>query len=271
MNESGHSQSPLRRTIRSVALPSEHGGWGFLLEPILLGLMAAGSENGVLLALAALGAFLIHQPLKTALKDRLKGQRVLRTVWAERFAVGYGLLALVPFIIILQGANFTFLIPLLFAIPFIMIQLFYDSRNKSRALIPELSGAFALAMIAPSIAILGGWLLAPALVLWLLLIARSAPSILYVRARLKLEHDKPTDPRLARSAHVVAFFGVVLLVLFNAAPRSAIAAMLMLSARAFIGLSKYRKPRRAPMIGMQEMAYGFVTAALFALGYASGL
>jgi hypothetical protein len=268
MNESVRSQ---RRAIRSVALPSEHGGWGFLLEPVLLGLMAAGSGNGILLALAALGAFLIHQPLKIALKDRLKGQRALRTVWAERFAVGYGLLAFVPFIIILQGVDFTFLIPLLFAIPFIVVQLFYDSRNKSRVLIPELSGAFALAMIAPSIAILGGWLLAPALVLWLLLIARSAPSILYVRARLKLEHDKPADPRPAWAAHLVALFGVVILVFSNAAPRLAVAAMLMLSARAFVGLSKYRKPRRASMIGMQEMIYGFVTAALFAFGYVRGL
>ncbi|MDX2007394.1 MAG: hypothetical protein SFU83_19325 [Meiothermus sp.] len=30
--------------LRSVALPNEHGGWGFTLEPILLGLLVAPGE-----------------------------------------------------------------------------------------------------------------------------------------------------------------------------------------------------------------------------------
>ncbi|MBZ0296495.1 MAG: YwiC-like family protein [Anaerolineae bacterium] len=36
-----------RPNLRSVALPAEHGGWGFLIEPILLGLLVAFSVNGV--------------------------------------------------------------------------------------------------------------------------------------------------------------------------------------------------------------------------------
>ncbi|VAV92581.1 Putative membrane-spanning protein, partial [hydrothermal vent metagenome] len=30
-----------RVNVRSIALPTEHGGWGFTLEPILLGLLVA--------------------------------------------------------------------------------------------------------------------------------------------------------------------------------------------------------------------------------------
>jgi hypothetical protein len=124
MTEVAHSRPPLSRTIRSVALPSEHGGWGFLIEPIVLGLLVAGSVNGLLLALAALGAFLVHQPVKVAIKDRLKGQRPPRTIWAERFALGYGLLAAIPFGIVLPGAEEAFWLPLVMAVPFICIQLY---------------------------------------------------------------------------------------------------------------------------------------------------
>ncbi|MCU0465293.1 MAG: YwiC-like family protein [Anaerolineae bacterium] len=79
------SQANVRADVNSVALPSEHGGWSFLLEPLVLGLLVAGSPMGWVLAGAALCAFLAHQPLKIVLKDRLKGRRPPRTVLAERF------------------------------------------------------------------------------------------------------------------------------------------------------------------------------------------
>jgi hypothetical protein len=86
-----------RKVIRSVALPAEHGGWGFLIEPIILGLLVAFSGMGILLGLSAFGVFLIHQPLKIVIKDRMKGNRPPRTILAERFALGYGALAIIPF------------------------------------------------------------------------------------------------------------------------------------------------------------------------------
>src|SRR3990172_6520564 len=75
-----------KAVIKSVALPAEHGGWGFTLEPIFLGMLVAPSWYGALLGLSALAVFLIHQPVKVATKDRIKGRRPIRTVWAERFA-----------------------------------------------------------------------------------------------------------------------------------------------------------------------------------------
>jgi hypothetical protein len=39
--------------LRPLALPSEHGGWGILLEPIAIGLLVAGSWSGVLVGAAA--------------------------------------------------------------------------------------------------------------------------------------------------------------------------------------------------------------------------
>jgi len=261
-----------RKVIRSVALPSEHGGWGFLIEPILLGLLTAFSGAGLLLALSAFGVFLIHQPLKIAVKDRLKGNRPPRTILAEKFAIGYGALAFIPFtLLLITVADKTFLLPLLMAFPFALIQLWYDAKNQSRKLLPEICGAIALGAIAPMIAILGGWSMTPALILWLFLLGRIIPSILYVRARLRLEKGNPIQRGAVWGVHGVAVLMVIGFAIPRAMPYLGIMAMFILLVRAVIGLSDYRKPRRAPIIGFQEMGYGFLTACLGALGYQLGI
>lgn len=43
---------------RSVAVPSEHGGWGLTFEPVLLGLIVAPSWAGVAIGVAAIVAIL---------------------------------------------------------------------------------------------------------------------------------------------------------------------------------------------------------------------
>ena len=50
-----------RVRIRSIALPTEHGGWGFTLEPILLGLLVAPSAAAWEISAAALGIFLARR------------------------------------------------------------------------------------------------------------------------------------------------------------------------------------------------------------------
>ncbi len=47
-----------RICIRPIALPVEHGGWGLLFEPIVLGLLLAPSPAGLFISLGATGAFL---------------------------------------------------------------------------------------------------------------------------------------------------------------------------------------------------------------------
>ena len=51
-------------TLRSVAMPAEHGGWGLTLEPGLLGVLVAPSAAGLLLAVAALLVFLARTPVR---------------------------------------------------------------------------------------------------------------------------------------------------------------------------------------------------------------
>ena len=65
-----------RSALRSVALPTEHGGWGLTLESVVLGLAVRWSAPGAVLAVAAFLAFLARTPLKVVLVD-LRRHRVL--------------------------------------------------------------------------------------------------------------------------------------------------------------------------------------------------
>jgi len=55
--------------LKSIALPVEHGGWAFLIEPLLLGMLLAPSLSGFCVCIAAFGIFLLYQPLQLVLKD----------------------------------------------------------------------------------------------------------------------------------------------------------------------------------------------------------
>ncbi len=253
--------------LHSVALPTEHGGWGFVLEPILLGLLVAASVAGLGLGIAALGIFLVHHPLQLAVRDRMRGKRYPRTVWAERFAIGYAGAAVLAFGLSLVSAPSSFVIPLLIAVPFATVQIVYASRSRGREMLPEFSGATALGGVSPAIALANGWAPAPAFALWALLIVRAIASILYVRARLRLERGEVADIRLALAAHGAGVLAIGALAAAGLLPGLAVVAVTILLARAAYGLSSLRKPVRAQVVGFQEMGYGLLTVVLTALGY----
>jgi hypothetical protein len=52
-----------RSPWRAVVIPSEHGGWGLTLEPVVLGLLVAPSIAGLAIGVAAFLAFLVRTPL----------------------------------------------------------------------------------------------------------------------------------------------------------------------------------------------------------------
>lgn len=76
----GAPPAPGRRsTLRSVALPTEHGGWGLTLEPVLLGLLLRWSGAGLCLGVAAFVAFMARTPLKVVLVDARRRRVLPRT------------------------------------------------------------------------------------------------------------------------------------------------------------------------------------------------
>lgn len=256
-----------RVRLKSIALPVEHGGWLFVLEPVLLGLLVVPSAGGWWLGVAAFGIFLLNQPLKFAIKDRLKGKRYPRTAWAERFALLYGALASLAVLLAALTARVSFWPSILLAAPFAALQVASAATNRGRDALPEISGALALAAAAPAIALAGGWNLIAALLLWLIPVTRAVASILYVRARLRSERGEPANRGVVFAAHG---FGLLLLgglAWLRLTPWLAALAMAILLVRALIGLSVQRRPVRAQVVGFQELGFGLLMVALAAAGY----
>ena len=256
--------------LRTVALPNEHGGWGLSLEPVALALVLAPSAVTLCLAVATLGAFLARHPLKIAAADRGRGRRFPRTVAAERFALGYGGVAAAALAaaVALAPSN-SFLLPLAFAAPLAALQLGYDFTGRSRALLPELSGATALAAVAAACALADGWPPAPALGLWAVLAARVAPTILYVRARLLRLRGKPAPAAPVVFAHAAAAVAALVLAWAGVVPWLALIALVLLLARAVHGLNE-RAPVTAKRIGVRELAFGVTTVTALIAGHLLG-
>lgn len=262
-NQSGSSSVNLRTLI----LPAEHGGWGFLLEPVVLGLLVAFSPAGIALSIAGLAGFLLHQPLKVALKNRIQRRPSARTPWAERFAALFGAIMLVAIVAALLLTEYAFWQPLLVAFPLVLIQIGSDVFNRSRYLIAELAGALALGIMVSIIVMADGWTLEDSLILWLIPALRVVTSIVYIRARLRLERGKDAPVRTASALQIGGLIGFVGLAIFTWLPWVTILAGSILTARALLGLSDRRRPTRAAVLGFRELGYGLLVVGLVATGY----
>lgn len=143
---------------RSVALPTEHGSWAFVGEPIILGLILAPTWSGLALCIAVFATFLLRQPLKIYLKDVRQHRRVPRTVIARQFILIYGAILIVAGGIFLSSfPELNILLPLLLAVPLFLTQFIADLRNRSRSLTAELASSLAVGAIAPVLVLMDGW------------------------------------------------------------------------------------------------------------------
>ncbi len=262
---------PAPVSIRKLLLPTEHGAWGFLAEPIALGLLVAFSRAGALVALATAAGFLVRQPLKLWLSDRRRGKRYPRTAAAERAMALLGLVGAAAAAGALALGGGRLLIPMALAAPPAVLMLAFDLRNRGRAWVAELAAPIALTSTVAALALGGGWALFPALGLWGLMVARAAPSVLYVRARLRLERGQAAAPGPVEGAQAVGLLGTLALAAFGLVPWLGFAAVAVLTARAFYGLSAIRRPATARQVGVREILWGAFTVALAAAGVFAGI
>ena len=252
--------------MRRVVLPAEHGGWAFLGEPMLLGLLVAPSAAGALLALAAVAAFLTRQPLRLWAGDRRRGRSYPRTVLAARVLAvlaALGLAATAGALGLARGPAWLALVP---AGALGAVAIAADLSLRSREALAEIAGALALTFLATAIALAGSWTTAPAFALAAALAARFVPTILFVRARLRL--DRGERPSFAPSwiAHGLAVAGMGALAGRELLPWAAVAVTGLLLLRAAYGLSPWRPRLRTAMLGVTEIAFGLVVVLALAFG-----
>jgi hypothetical protein len=240
-------------------LPTEHGGWGFLLEPLVLGLAVAPSFAGFLIAVAAILGFLTRQPLKLAMQDALRGKTYPRTRWCRIFAVGYATGALCALALAVTVASPASLLPFALVAPLAAVTLVFDARNRSRAPFPEYAGAVAMGSTAAAIAIAGGLSLTASFALMALIALRGIPAIVYVRTLLRRAHKQAVASWPALAAHATA----IPLAWLVSGSWLATAATTALMGRAVWGLA--HPPVAARTIGWREIAWGALTVAMFAI------
>jgi len=242
-----------RVIIRPLALPVEHGGWGFVIEPAVLALLVVPSWPGLAIGVAVIAAFLARHPLRLAAGDWMRRRRYPRTIVCERLALGYGAAAIVAMTIAVAVTDARILIPFAITAPLGLAQFAFDVRNRGHAPAPEIAGAIAAGATAAAIALAGGRSPALAATLWLLTILRSVPAILFVRAALAKGRRS-----IAVAVHVAAVVIAIALWYQRLAPAAAIVTTSLLLGRSLIRI-EHEPPRR---IGMREIAFGAVTVVL---------
>ncbi len=258
--------------LRGVALPHEHGAWGMLFEPIVAAMAIAFSAASPLIAVAFIGGFLIRQPLKVLMAGLKAGRTMPQTPAARKFLAIYlaAFMAGAAGTLLLMSGPAT-LLPLLIAVPLAALSIYYDAIGQSRRLVPELAGSIAITSSAGVIALAGGWSIEGAVDLWIIMLCRWVPSILYVRNRLLLEKKKSFSAAVPVAASAAAVLITAALAWYGVGPRLVVLMMAVLFARAAWGLSRFSKRRKAMQIGILEVLYGAATVLSVILGYHFGL
>jgi len=174
---------------KQIFLPQDHGSWVFILSPLLIGLFAGKHFNyaSFNLIIAAMGAFLIRQPLTIAVKT-VSGRRAKEELPAARFwMMVYGVITLSALIgLFLEGFGYIFYLAVP-AVPVFAWHLWLVSRREERRQPGiEIVATGVLALAAPAAYWVGighydptGWWL------WILSWMQTAASIVYAYLRLE--------------------------------------------------------------------------------------
>ena len=251
-----------------MLVPTEHGGWGFTLEPVLLGTLVAPGLPALGLAIATFATFLARRPLRIAVADWRHDRRLTRTDVAAGSVVGLAVIAAAGLGLAVLTSSEPFWWPLLVAAPIVLVQLRLDLENRGRELLPELLGPIALGAAAPMIILAEGLSWEIAVGAWLVLAARIVPSVLLVRAQLRRAKQQPFSVAPTTAAGVLAVAVVALAGSMAWAPwLSTVAAVLLM---AWDWISMRRPPAVAKNLGWTQMVVGSVVVATFAVGYHAG-
>jgi hypothetical protein len=249
---------------RAVAVPSEHGGWGLTLEPVLLGLLVAWSGAGLALGFAAFAAFLLRTPAKLVAVDVRRGRWLVRTRLALRIALLETAVLGAALAAAAATAGWSCLVPLVIAAPLVAVELWYDARSRGRRMVPELCGAIGIAAVSASIVVAAGRGAGLAAGVWLVLAARAVGAIPFVRVQIVRLRHRQGPVWQSDLAQVAAVVVAMLAVIVDRR------LLLGLAGVALLAIAQSAWVRRAPMpakqLGLRQMVAGLALVALSALG-----
>lgn len=255
------NERPLWRT---VAVPSEHGGWGLTLEPVLLGLLIAPSIVGALLGAGAFVAFFVRSPLKLVVIDIRRKRWLNRSQLATKFAIGELLVLAAIASAALWAAGWSWLLPVVIAAPLVGVEFWFDVRSRGRRLVPELCGSVGISSVVSVIVLASGHSVGLAMGAWLVLSARAVGAIPFIRVQIARLRGTSGSTKSSDVAQAVAIaMGVVAVV----TERQMLAGLIGLLAVALLQLVWVRRtPTAAKVLGLRQMVLGVGLVAVTAAG-----
>lgn len=264
--DSAAPAAPRPRPVwRAVTIPTEHGGWGLTLEPVLLGLIIQPSWAGLCLSVAAFVAFLVRTPLKIALGDMRARRRYPRTTVALRVAAIESAVGLAFFAGAVAATRHAFWWPILAAMPLVAVQLWFDIRHRSRRLAPEVTGSVAVSAAVAAIVLAGGGDTTVAIAMWMVLAARAVTSVPWVVRLVQRLHHRPEQPRITTFCDIAAALLAAIAVAVESRAALGTAAVLVVIGLQRLGASAATLPP-AKVLGFRQMGFGLGVVALSAVG-----
>lgn len=249
-----------KKTIKATVLPTEHGSWAFVSEPLVFGGIWASSLRGWLTALALFLLFLCFRPLSLAVRDLSKGKSYPRTqVGLVCGGVILALAALIGLAAVKDAEWMTWMGLFSWAgavVFFLGIGEWLKARNSVNdpgRLFFTLCGTSILGGL---VALVGTGDPAIAVGIAILTLARSLPSAIYVRCCLK---GIALPKKLAMVAVGSALLFAVISPPFTLLYGAVFYAILFL--RALFHLLPGRVNKRTPkQVGIEEAFYGAIWA-----------
>ena len=217
------------RAAAQLTLPKEHGSWSLALEPVAFGLLVAPSAAGAALALAAVSGFFLRRPLKLVMAGKHDSRQPIALICAT-------ILALLGLSGLWLAAKFGAVggwWPLLPAALAGAVFAWCDGRNGAHEGAAELAGAVAFALLPAAFGALAGWSLVASLALAAMMLVRSVPTVLTVRACLRIRKGQAFSIYPALVTAAVGIFLTMWLVALRLMPWAAVVFALVFAARTF--------------------------------------
>jgi hypothetical protein len=249
---------------RAVAMPTEHGGWGLTLEPVLLGLLVGWSGAGLALGIAAFTAFLLRTPAKLVAVDLRRGRWLDRSGLALRIAIVELVVLGAAVAIAAAMAGWSWLVPVVIAAPLVAIELWFDVRSRGRRLVPELCGAIGIAAVAAAIVIAADRGTALAVGVWLVLAARSVGAIPFVRVQIMRLRRGDGPVWQSDLAQVVGVTIATVAAIVDPRLPAALGGVVVLAVVQSVWVR--RPPIPVKQVGLRQMAMGIALVAVTAVG-----
>ena len=274
-----HSSNPsptnARKTVwRTTLLPAEHGVWAALIESTLMGLIISMTWQSIVVGFNALMLGICLQPLKLIIRGA-NNRFQLPRIKAAQLALSIILplsLSLLFFCILYPSISPAYPIPLMLAIPLVLVHWYYESHDNPRHITAVTAGMLAIISITPAM------ILAPhsqfrfAFIVYLILAARQISSISYARYVVRKSKKLPTH-----LPHIIAYHTISLLLILSIPyfyPEIStnqylflILLYLCLCIRTVIGLTilKIKTTIKAKKLGLSELFIGIIYVILTSL------